>query len=157
LNADFNGAEGTLIVWARVANAGVWTDASNRTGVLLQVDGNNRIAIRKTVANDTIQLFRIASGTVKSVTDVSITDTLFHAWGITWSVADDEVIAYVGGIQSGAVLNGIDNFVGNLHANNTVIGSTNAVAVEVWSGNLAHVQLRSVALSPAQMLHLGVL
>src|SRR3990170_6915704 len=47
LNTDFNGAEGTLAIWAKVSAAGVWTDAAFKRFVFLRADDNNYVNLEK--------------------------------------------------------------------------------------------------------------
>ena len=51
LAAAFNGAEGTLMAWAKVSSAGVWTDNAHRTIARVAVDTSNYIQLYKYTNN----------------------------------------------------------------------------------------------------------
>ena len=157
LNVDFNGSEGTLIAWARVANAGVWTDGVARAIIRTRVDANNYIDISKGAANNTITFVYIAGGVAESQTALAINSLGFVCCGITWNKAGDAVKYYINGIPSGPTDIGLGIWAGALSAIETVIGASSTFLSALYSGEVAHVQLRNSVLSPAQMLGLGVL
>src|SRR3990170_3594314 len=47
LRDAFNGAEGTIAVWAKVNSAAVWADGLYRYVFQLRVDGSNLVIVRK--------------------------------------------------------------------------------------------------------------
>ena len=157
LIAAFNPNEGSLMCWIRVFNAGVWTDGAFRTAAILQVNGNNRIILRRTAANNTFAFLYVA-GAVASARDVGgLVTTGWLSALLTWSVAADEVIAYLNGGQQGAILNGLGVWVGALVAGTTCIGAANIAPANVWNGWLAHGAVWDYALPPAEARAMGVL
>lgn len=154
LVADFNGTEGALLIWARVANAGVWTDGAVRYLLDLLADANNYIYIRKqAVANNFLVTY--AANAILKQRFVAINTTEWMCWALTWSVIADEVRVYLDGIQQGATFNGLGVWVGNLVNMATIIGAANTGPNNVWHGNGAHCALYNAALTPAEMAFVG--
>ena len=106
-DSDFNDAAGTLMCWIKVSGAGVWTDGTARAAINLGVNETNRITILKSTVNGRLQLSYVAGGTYTERFIDSLTSTNWIRLAITWSVAADEVKAYMSGIQQGATLNGL--------------------------------------------------
>ena len=155
--AAFNGNAGTFTAWMRVFNVGVWTDGAGRAVVTFRVDGNNEVHIVSAAVNNQLVL-RYRSGGVSQVT--TLAGQVFTDWaqvGITWDKAVDEVRTYLRGIQQGPTLNGLGVWAGNLNAGTTCIGSFNNGAILPWNGWLQHPVTWDYALTPAEMLSLGVL
>jgi len=156
--AAFNPSEGTVLAWARVSAAGVWTDGAQREIFNLQVDIQNRIQIHKGAANNRTDWRYEANNTDNTNSDFAFTSTDWFSVGITWSVAADEARHFRNGVQFGATQNGLGVWVGALNAGNTVIGALGTVPTNnVWDGYLAHVSIWDRPLTPAEMLSLGVL
>jgi hypothetical protein len=156
LNSFFNPDAGTLVVFAQVSGAGVWTDGSQQELVSIQGDGNNRIRIFK-VANNTIRLLREDSGGNK-LYDLTISTTDWFMLAMTWDVnagASGEVKYYQ---DSGTALQtdtSVGTWAANLASNTAAIGATNNIPQNVWDGYIAHVQLYRTALTGAQILDLA--
>lgn len=138
LAAAFNGAEGTVMIWSRVANAGAWTDGNERRHLTLLADGNNYILVRKAVANNTLQWFYNAGAVFKGFTVGGYATTDFFQTAITWSATADEVSVYYNGALAAATLNGLGVWAGALNAIFTVIGAADLVPTSSWNGGLAH-------------------
>lgn len=151
LAAAFNGPEGSILIWAKVANVGVWSDGVVRRFITLQVDANNRVYIEKVAGANTFGLNYVAGGTAKSRNRTTSTTALFHA-GLTWNKTADQVIAYFNGVQEGAVLTGLGVWAGALAATNCNIGANATTPTSVWSGIEAHAAIFARALSAAEVL-----
>lgn len=152
LGADFNGAEGTLMIWAKVANAGVWTDGTFDTPVDFKVDVSNRVVFSKRNVDNRTQCFYIAGGTTDSVV-ITMSLTGWFSLAMTWSASNDEVIVYLDGVQSGATQTGLGTWAGE--PGTALIGSEPVAPFNPWSGNLAYAALGARALTPAQILSLS--
>jgi hypothetical protein len=153
--AAFNGDEGTMMVWARVANAGVWTDATLRRFYTLLADGANFVIFSKDIANNSISLVYTAGGVNKTVTISPISSVVYVVYALTWSSTLDEVRGYVDGVQQGATLNGLGVWAGAPVIFATVIGARSNVPTNPYHGNLAHGILWDYALSPATIAELS--
>jgi len=157
LTAAFNGAAGTLMAWAKVANAGVWTDGTQRTIARLSVDGSNQAEISRSTVNNRMNLIYRAGGTSKIVAINSLTSVDWLKFVITWDKAIDQVIGYMAGAQQGATLTGLGTWAGSLSSTQCCLGAGTTTPTLLWSGSLARVALWNVALTAAEILALGVL
>ncbi len=143
LNSSFNPSEGTLVAWAKVANAGVWTDATTRYIAEIGDGSNNRLVIQKTTTSNQIQIRYFAGGTVKQVADTSLSgSTNWFQVVFTWSKSNDQVKAYINGAQSGSTQTGLGTWAANLVSTTTAIGVTNTSGgTSPWSGMINDVRL----------------
>lgn len=155
LQGAFNGAEGTLALWAKVSAAGVWTDATARDLTNLGVSGSNVPRIQKPTTSNQMQCTYIAGGTNKTV-NIGTSTTAWVHFAMTWSKSADQMIAYINGVQSGATQTGLGVFAGSLSATLTTIGAASTVPAAVWSGLLAHVAVWATPLSAGQIATLAV-
>lgn len=159
LAGRFNGPEGTAMIWARVANAGVWTDGAFRYSFNLWVDVNNHVNIQKMNVNNTIRFRYMAGGVADDVTVGGLTRTDWMVLLVSWSASagiTGEVRAYIDGIQQGITQVGLGVWAGNLGNTTTCIGAANTIPTFVWHGYLAHCAVWDRALSPAQIAGLAV-
>jgi hypothetical protein len=149
----FNGAEGTLLIWAKVSAAGVWTDGAARGMVYLVVDANNKIFLAKNSTDNQIIVDYKAGGTDELAT-FAATSLNFMAVAATWSQSGDSVKWYLNGAQAASATS-IGTWAGTPAATTTVIGAGTTVPANVWSGSLAHCALWSKALSADQIAYLS--
>jgi len=156
LATAFNGAEGTVLVWARVSGVGVWTDGAQRQCITIWNNINNRIQIIKAVSNNTLAWSYVANGTVEAIVLGGYSSTDWMCLGLTWSATDDQAIAYYNGTQAGTTQTTLGAWVGTLASTTTVIGAGNITPTLVWSGYLSHGALFDSALSPAAIADLAV-
>jgi len=155
LIAAFNGSEGTLFQWIKVANAGVWTDLTRRDPFFVQVDGNNFCMMQKVSwANNRLGWYYTAGAVAESVTTGGLFSTDWVPIALTWSKAADEMKAYWAGAQSGVTQTILGNWAGNVGA--AVLGATSAAPVNPWQGGLAHCAVWSRALSLTEYQALSI-
>jgi hypothetical protein len=152
LQAAFNGAEGTLMVWARVANVGVWTDGIARMSAFIAVDANNYLDIGKTTTNNQMRFRYMAGSTIKQIL-YTMSPTAFFCAALSWSATADQVKAFVNGAQVGSTATTLGTWAGALAT--AILGASSAVPATPWSGYLAHAALWTAALYPAQILWLS--
>jgi hypothetical protein len=150
LAVAFKGAEGTVLLWARVANAGVWIDAATRDLLYLGADTSNRVRVQKTATNNTLQYVYTAGGTAESEASVQSSTDWFSV-AITWSKSADRVIYYFNGGAVGSVDTVLGTWTGNLSATLCIAGAATHVPGNVWSGSLAHIAVADRAWSPAEV------
>jgi hypothetical protein len=154
LAGAFNGAEGTLSVWARVANVGVWTDGATRFIANLAAHiTDNRVVFAK--LNPNTMRFRYTAGGTAILYDTPYAGTGWTHCAITWSKAANAVHCYINGIDLSGALPGLGVWAGALNATLTYVGATDSVPTNVWSGGLAHVALWKVALAAADVASLA--
>lgn len=134
--AAFDGQEGAVHFWAKVSAAGVWTDAAFRNHYELLADGQNYVRIVKSNVNNALNWRYRANNILESVDLVTGAPTTWMQLGISWSKTNDQVIAYYGGAQTGAIQVGLGAWAGALVT--TIIGASNAIPALVWSGQIAH-------------------
>ncbi len=152
----FLGDRGTLLTYPRVANAGVWTDATIRMAAHVYVDGNNYVSIARNTANNRMDLFYKAGGVAEASFIGGLTTTDFMSLGQTWDVAagvNGEQRIYLGGVQQGVTATLLGVWVGN--PGRAVIGASSVVPANIWSGNIGPVLLYNEAKTPAEMLYLS--
>lgn len=157
LAGAFSGTEGTILVWFKVANAGVWTDSADRALVNIQVDANNYWRIRKGAAN-VLRYSASVGGTLFSKDaspTPSSTDWLSCAW--RWSKSANAATPYLNGVQVNTpnVISG--TWAGTPAATTTTLGAISTVPQQVWSGWLQHCVLWSTALSPSEIAAVSTL
>jgi hypothetical protein len=159
LNGVFDGDEGSLLLWARVSGAGIWTDATQRKAAILLADANNFVRMQRHTGNNLLEFSQVAGGTVKTASLSTGGSLGWMCLGLTWSLstgATGEVRLYYNGVQSGATLTGLGTWAGNLSNTGTVIGALNLTPNEVWSGYLAHGAVWDRAISAAEVADLAV-
>lgn len=153
LQAAFNGSEGTMMAWCRVANAGVWTDGAHRNNVTCLVNAANRSLIKKNVANNEITGLYDAGGVGEFVVNSPFSSTNWYLLCTTWSASADNYEGYEGGI-SFAARNTLGVWAGALGTAalgaQSVIGPTNP-----WHGWLAHCAIWDTPLTAPQIADLA--
>ena len=158
LNTAFSGATGTVMIWAKVANVGVWTDAATRQTVQLWVDGNNYFRPYRTNVNNLFQHAYRANGVTEVVNSAGRTDIIWMPLALTWSKPAEEMRAYIYGAQVGATQINLGVWAGNLLAGACALGSSSgAVAGEVWHGWLGPCGLWDRALPLATIASLALI
>jgi hypothetical protein len=124
--AAFSGTEGTAMIWAKVFNAGVWTDGSERKAYRYEVDGSNIVHLAR-----------------RSV-----------CWIQWWSVADGNARLYQDGAEVANSPLAIAGVWGGNPAI-SVIGAQTLLAVNPWYGWLAHCAVWDSALIQAAITDLS--
>jgi hypothetical protein len=153
LQGTFNGNEGTLACWLKVANAGVWGGTGTPHVVHFRVNGNNFIRIYISAAN-TLTFERVAAAGSKSVAHIS-SDTAWMHVALTWSDAGDALKAYVNGVQIGSTQTSLNTFAGSIGSANSVVGAFSVTPASVWNGWLAHSAIWNTPLSDASIAALA--
>ena len=157
LNAVFDPLKGTIFCWAKVANAGVWTDGVSRILIELGADANNRVFLFKNNTNNIITCNHIAGGTTKQGA-LAFSSLNWFSTAMTWDKAADQMKFYVNGVQQGATLTGLGVWVGTLNSGFSAIADfTSAGSANGHSGNEAHVMVRNVVSTPEEMAYIGIL
>ena len=155
LSSAFDGTEGTLGIWVKAGNAGVWADGTARRMINIRVDGSNYIDIGKTTTNNRIAWNYRAGGTLETRLKDSINATNWFHVAITWDKTEDEVRAYYNGVQEGATLSGLGIWAGDPTSDKMVIGAFSTTPDTIWDGFLAHPAIWNIALTAAQIAGLA--
>jgi hypothetical protein len=158
LNSAFNGDEGTAVVWAKVANSGVWTDGTYRFMVHISVGSgestNGSIFLRRNNVNGMIEASYAAGGVDKYIYIPTGSPLGWFQFVMTWSKSRDEFKAYFNGVQSGSAITGLGTWVGNLDSTYTVLGMRGTGGSNAWSGLINDVRLYTRALSQDEIADL---
>ncbi len=152
-------SEGTVMVWAKANDVGVWTDGADRYLLNLYVDSANQIYLRKTSVNNQLYWHYEAGNIVENQGIAGVTTIDWFYMGITWSKstgASGEVRYYYNGVQPHAVEDTLGVWVGNLSAARTIIGARDTTPSYLWHGWLAHCAIWDRPLTPAQIADLVV-
>jgi alkaline phosphatase len=147
LNGNFDGAEGTALIWVKVANLGVWTDGTIRAALKLHVNNDNQITMYRDGNNNNFELIYEAGTVIRNLDIGGLTSVDWLVFAISWSATADEVRFFMDGVQQGAALNGLGVWAGNLNVDRTNIGCLQA-NTQVWSGYEAHCILWDSAIAP---------
>lgn len=151
LNSALPINEWTLIAFAKVSSAGVWSDGVNRRIVgFSAVDGLNFFVLNKGTTTNNLQFQIDLASTSKTVNDstrVGATTDWFMV-AMTGSKAADQFIAYLNGVPTGSIQTGLGQWVGNLLNSVAVIGASSNAGTAPWSGSIAHVALFNAPLAP---------
>lgn len=145
-DAAFNGDEGSISLWAKVANVGIWTDGTQTLMIDIASLVTGSVTIQKwSVAN------QLAAGyTGKAVIKSGMTTVDWFHVVITWSATADEVKVYYNGAQEGATKTGLTAWSGNLDSGAVRIGAFYS-ANHTFEGWLAHVAVWDRALTPTEV------
>jgi hypothetical protein len=160
LQAAFDGSEGTMMIWARVANVGVWTDGIIRDCMALAVDANNNLRMNRTVVNNQLWWNYEAGGVLDVVSLNAVTTLDWMHLAITWSASTPptgEMRAYFNGAQTGVTQVGLGVWAGLLNANECCIGARTVTPTRLWHGWLAHGAVWTRALAPGEIADLAVI
>ena len=150
LKDAWNGAVGTMGIWVQ-ASAAEWADDTDRRIFNFYVDGNNRVYMQRVEANEVVITYE-AGDVIETVTVTGFTVASFYHLAVTWDKAAEEVKVYKNGSQFGATMGTLGVWAGALKSTNTVIGAYSTTPGVCWNGKLAHLNVWTKALTPAQIL-----
>lgn len=152
LASAFNGAAGTLLLWFRVADAGVWTDGSWRRLLSFRVDANNSLEVYRRSSDNDLSVTLVSGGTTRTLTyHFASAPTGWQCVATTWSEADDKLSLYING-ESQTPISYLGTWAGSLVTAH--LGSRWDDAY-YWHGDLAHVALWDCALTADEIACLG--
>lgn len=132
--------EGCLLVWAKMASAGVWTDGSARYLATIYRNTNNFVYFEKRTTSNTLRALHRSGATTKLV-DTTISTTSWFSVMISWSFSGNMMRAYINGVQVGTNQTGLITQSGSgLDSNFNNLGGF-SLGGFVHSGYLAHATL----------------
>lgn len=148
LDGPFDPNLGTILIWGRVFNSGVWTDGATRYILSLGVDNSNRLRIQKDTTNNSIS-FTFFAGGVVAARSITISSTAWNCFGLTWNKTSNRIRAYLNGVQQGADLAYTGTWAGTLaDAYCRICTLSGAV---YWHGYPSFLILSSAEATAAQM------
>ena len=153
LNDDFDGNEGSAIIWVKPTDASVWTDTS-RYIFYLKRNSSNFIEFKLTSVDNRVDGKRNGGGAGSETSSITgVTSTDWELFGMVWSQANNETKAYYQGsfhdVEPGGGV-----FTGNLNSGGVLLGALTKSAQSVWDGFLAHFALWTTPLTLADFDHL---
>lgn len=151
LSTAFNPAAGSVILWVKMFNAGVWTDATTRLLITLRASASDRVYIAKDTTDNQISFVYQAGGVNSSISDSSLggVDDWFML-GFTWDTVADEVKAYLDGFQIGSTMTSLGVWTGSIVSGFANIGANSSTSPSFY-GWLAHSILLNRAATPEEM------
>jgi len=151
--ALFDGAEGSIAAWAKVFNAGVWTNGVINRIVTIEVGiTNDYIYIWKNSSSNNLQIqFRVASTSIHSVSHTMSTTEWFHV-AIAWTDNGNYSRMFINGSQVGSDLDNAAAWAAPPSGVRNTIGAFSTAAVQPWHGYERNVACCKVALTDAQIL-----
>ncbi len=148
-NSVFNPDEGSLIVWVKASDLGVWSDGVAGRIASFQADANNKVYVEETSNNEQLNFVYTAGGVSKSITTTASSDEWLQLV-MTWSKSNDQFRAFLNDVEVGSVQTGLGNWVGNL-SSGTLIGAESTSGTNSWSGMINDVRLYDRALSQEEV------
>ena len=148
---DFNGAEGSITIGAKLDEA--WSETTERYLIRLYKDGSNTVRIRKSNSNRIT--FEYAAGGTIQTRVLTLSDTGFFTVGVTWSASNDRLRFFYNGVQLGADITGLGTWSGSLVSTICVIGAASTGAAALWKGWVARYAIWKAELTLPEMLAIG--
>lgn len=150
LAAAFNKDEFTIMAWARVANAGVWSDATQRRILYFgfSVDeANNHFYLRKNTTANQARGGRAGNAVHRAIDYTTSGPTGWFHLAMRSSMTEGAVRLYYNGAEVGTPGTGIAAIQGSIAKAQFAMTD----AAYLWSGWLAHIALFNRALSPSEI------
>jgi hypothetical protein len=152
--SNLDGDEGTIAAKAKVNDVGVWTDAATRQifRTVDTTDFNEAVQLYRSNVNNALILAYLSGGVTNQRLIGGLSNVDWMDTAITWDKPNDEVKAYLDGVQQGVTLNGLGVWAGTVDISN--IGAANNAPAQVWHGWLGDVSIfnRPVPLAGVKVL-----
>jgi hypothetical protein len=151
LAAAFNKDEFTIMAWVRVANAGVWSDATQRRILYFGFsidEANNHFYLRKNTTTNQVRCGR-ASATHRAIDYTTSGPTDWFHLAMRSSLSGDAIRLYFNGLEVGTPGTGLTAISGSIAKAHFAMTD----AAYLWSGYLAHIALFNRALSTAEIAY----
>jgi len=158
LSSAFDGAAGTLMIWARVADASVWTDSTTRRALRFQGDsGSNVVSVYRSTTDNLLAVVRYGGGDGLLHSLTGMDDTGWMCLAITWDEDADALRVFLNGAQQGSTRTGLGTWdASGLSSSQTVLGANADTGGQHWYGDLAHCAVWDVALNADELTDLAV-
>lgn len=145
----FPASTGTFVIWARAADASVWTDGvSSRLFRFITGTGSN-FYVQEGATNNLLALTFL--GKTVSTSQPSLGTNWFQL-AVSWNIPGDTMKFFVNGVQAGSTQTGLTAWSGSVTT--AVLGASTTAGASPWYGSLAHTALWNTTLSDAQILGL---
>lgn len=141
LGGAFNFDEFTIIVWAKVSGAGVWSDGASRDLFRIYRDADNSMSLRKSPSSAVFTATRKGDGTAKSIISGTLSDIDFFCLAFSASIDGGGLLAagdlrlFKDGVQEGSTITGnIASTGSGLDSTRTLLGAASTAPSFVWDG-----------------------
>lgn len=154
LAGAINDQEYTIMMWAKVSGAGVWTDGAQRRMCFFGFGAdpsNDHFYLRKNTTNNQLRLGRAGTALPHKSIDHTISTTSWFHIGMTCSKANDRLKLFINGSQSGSTLDTLQEILNTLTV--ALLGCYSGAFY--WSGYLGRAALFDRELSGAEMSRAG--
>lgn len=151
LLSAFSATAGSVALWCKVTDAGVWTDGTVRWVFHCRVDANNYVAMGRTATNGQLLFTYVAGGTASSVTASGLSSTGWMNLIMTWNKAADQVKAYINGTYIN-VAGSMGTWAGTILG--LLVHGYNSSST-AWSGLCQHSAVWARVLAPAEIWKIG--
>lgn len=151
LDAAFNKSACTMLIWSKVLNADVWSDASNDFAFSLYYNTTNYARLIKLNTTGNFQIFCYFDSVAKAFTVATGSPTTWFHAGLTWDNAADQVKGFFNGAQIGSTLTGMGVMAANPISTGYVIAGQVAGGGTTWNGWLAYALLLNRAATPTEI------
>ena len=156
LRDAFDGAEGSMLAWAKVRDSSVWADGQRREVFRFTAsDWSDYFWYEKYTVTNAWWTRRMVNGAAQENYPVGNGTTDWICVALTWSESADEVITYAGGSRLGDIKTGLGTWDGTLGY--AYIGAAYNNNTQVWDGWIAHAALFDKVLTPGQIASLSTL
>ena len=154
LAAAHTPTEQTVLIWWRVYNAAVWTDATYRQAIQVAYDTNTNRAYagRVSITDNGIYGVIRTNGAYKSTTTTSYANLSWHLSALTVSYSADQFKHYEDATQIGATQTGLGTWANAITDAYTKIGSQGGSVW--WYGYLAHAAIYNSVLTLPQIANI---
>lgn len=134
LIADLDVDEGAIMVWAKGANVGIWTDGLyHRLAIIRHNATGQGIGIFKINTNNTVRYFRQDGTALKNYDFTGVTgNTDWNLYALTWSRSNNRLRAYFNNSQIGSDVTGLAALTQTVDAGG--VGGLPSATQYGWSG-----------------------
>jgi hypothetical protein len=149
----FDGQEGSLMTWNKVASADDWTDATSNYWLSFLVDADNRCQLAGSGGEANRFGWTYTAGGIDKVEHVFNID--FTKWFnvvMTWSLSNDRTRIYINGNSIGEQT-GLGTFVGTLISSRCIIGDF--AGDDAWNGWMANIAVWNRELAASEVSSLA--
>lgn len=160
LDDVFDFDEGSVSIWAKVYNAGVWTDGIRRSIFRVFDSAANFIYFYKNTVSNQIRWQFVTGGAADIGSSATVSSTDWVHIGVTWSITSGEYNQYINGVATvdSPIAFSTPNTATHPFSSNAVItGSYTTTPANVYYGWLAHPAVFDSALSAADILALATI
>lgn len=149
LVGTFDEDECTILGWAQVFNAGVWSDGITRRAFNIISDTSNELSSRKESGANQLSGQHRAGGVNDTVTKSSFSATDWYAFALRISATGSYTKFYINGTEVTPAAGHTNAYAGN---GTFYLGARQSTPQNPWHGYLAHVWVSNSVMSEADIL-----